>query len=35
VLNRRRAAAVNRPRGLLESVIEDAREFFSASTSLW
>src|SRR6266850_865934 len=28
VLSRRRAAAVNRPRDLIEAVIEDAREFF-------
>jgi AcrR family transcriptional regulator len=28
VLSRRRAAAVNRPRNLIEAVIEDAREFF-------
>jgi AcrR family transcriptional regulator len=28
VLSRRRASAVNRPRDLIEAVIEDAREFF-------
>jgi AcrR family transcriptional regulator len=28
ILSRRRAAAVNRPRDLIEAVIEDAREFF-------
>ena len=28
VLSRRRAAAVNKPRDLIEAVIEDAREFF-------
>jgi AcrR family transcriptional regulator len=28
VMSRRRAAAVNRPRDLIEAVIEDAREFF-------
>ena len=28
ILSRRRAAAVNRPRDLIESVIEDAKEFF-------
>jgi AcrR family transcriptional regulator len=28
LLSRRRAAAVNRPRDLIEAVIEDAREFF-------
>jgi AcrR family transcriptional regulator len=28
VLSRRRAAAVNRPRDLIEAVIDDAREFF-------
>ncbi len=28
VLSRRRAAAVNRPRDLIEAVIEDAKEFF-------
>lgn len=28
VLSRRRASAVNKPRDLIESVIEDAREFF-------
>src|SRR5213082_1376358 len=28
VLSRRRATAVNRPRDLIEAVIEDAREFF-------
>src|SRR4030088_596109 len=28
VLRRRRASAVNRPRDLIEAVIEDAREFF-------
>ncbi len=28
VLSRRRAAAVNRPRDLIEAIIEDAREFF-------
>ena len=34
VLSRRRATAVNRPRDLIEAVIEDAREFSLAST-LW
>ncbi|MCK1716599.1 TetR/AcrR family transcriptional regulator [Bradyrhizobium sp. 141] len=28
IMSRRRAAAVNRPRDLIEAVIEDAREFF-------
>src|SRR5216684_6646070 len=28
ILSRRRAAAVNRPRDLIEAVIDDAREFF-------
>lgn len=28
ILSRRRAAAVNRPRDLIEAVMEDAREFF-------
>src|SRR5258708_32439211 len=28
MLSRRRASAVNRPRDLIEAVIEDAREFF-------
>ncbi|QQO12529.1 TetR/AcrR family transcriptional regulator [Bradyrhizobium diazoefficiens] len=28
IMSRKRAAAVNRPRDLIESVIEDAREFF-------
>src|SRR6201984_1489671 len=30
ILSRRRAAAVNRPRDLLEAGIEDAKEFFSS-----
>ncbi|NSM55935.1 TetR/AcrR family transcriptional regulator, partial [Serratia marcescens] len=28
VVSRRRAAAINRPRDLVEAVIEDAKEFF-------